>query len=185
MKNYILILLLLITQNCFSQDGLLPLDAKKQVIYTDSGQPEKSKSEIFKQAQEWISKTFGNYENAVTFEDPQVGKLVLTSYAPVSSTNYQYVRFDLTIECKDKQYQVLITQLDGISTIHSPERLGAKDNAEIMEKELAVKTEQNRKKRTEAETALKNAKADLDAINNAMFGLMSGLKVALTAPAGQ
>jgi NACalpha-BTF3-like transcription factor len=184
LKNIILIVLLLIGHNSFSQDGLLPLDANKQVVYTDSGKPELSKNEIFKKAQEWVGKTFGNYENAVTFEDPQVGKLVLTSYAPVPSLTYEYVRFDLTIECTDKQYTVRIDQLDGVSAVHSPQRLGAKDNAAIMEKEVAVKTEQNRKKRTEAEEALKNAKSDLEGINNAMYRLLSGLKVSLTSNGG-
>ena len=183
MKKLLLILLLFIGQKGFSQSGLLPLDAQKNVFYSDSGQPKKSKSEIFKEAQNWISKTFGNYENAVTFEDPQLGKLILTSYAPVSSITYEYVRFDLTIECKDQQYNVRIDKLDGISTTHSPVRLGVKDNDAVMEREVAVKTEQSKKKRTEAENNLKNAKADLDGINNAMFKLMSDLKLSLTASA--
>ncbi|MCF0048617.1 DUF4468 domain-containing protein [Dyadobacter sp. LJ53] len=183
MKHLILILFLFVCQKGYSQTGLLPLDAEKNVFYSDSGKPNKSKSEIFKQAQNWISKTFGNYENAVTFEDPQLGKLILTSYAPVSGIAYEYVRFDLTIECKEEQYNVRIDKLDGISTTHSPSRLGAKDNNAIMEKEVAVKTEQSKKKRAEAEAALRNAKADMESINNAMYKLMSDLKLSLTQPA--
>ena len=183
LKHLILILFLFVCQKGFSQTGLLPLDAEKNVFYSDSGKPKKSKSEIFKEAQNWISKTFGNYENAVTFEDPQLGKLILTSYAPVSGIAYEYVRFDLTIECKDEQYNVRIDKLDGISTTHSPKRLGTKDNDAVMEKEVSVKTEQTKKKRTEAETALNNAKADIESINNAMYKLMSDLKLSLTQSA--
>ena len=183
LKHLILILFLFIGQKGFSQTGLLPLDAEKNVFYSDSGNPKKSKSEIFKEAQNWVGKTFGNYENAVTFEDPQLGRLILTSYAPVSGTSYEYVRFDLTIECKEEHYNVRIDKLDGISTTHSPTRLGKKDNDAVMEKEVAVKTEQGKKKRTEAGAALNNAKADIENINNAMYKLMSDLKLSLTQPA--
>ncbi|MCE7066121.1 DUF4468 domain-containing protein [Dyadobacter sp. CY326] len=185
MKNIILILFLFLGQKCFSQQGLLPLDAKQQVLYSDSGKPNKTKDEIFKEAQNWISKTFGNYQNAVTFEDPALGKLILTSYARAASITYDYVRFDMTIECKDQQYNVQINQVDGISTLHSPVRLGAKDNDAILEKQVAVKTEQNKKKRADAENALKNAQADIEGINNAMYKLMSDLKVQLTSSGGQ
>ena len=185
LKNFILILLIFIGQKAFSQQGLLPLNDKKQVYYADSGTPKKTKSEIFQEAQNWISKTFGNYQNAVTFEDPALGKLILTSYAPVSSVTYEYVRFDLTIECQDERYNVHVDQVDGISTIHSPVRLGAKDNDAITEKRVAVKTEQNKKKRAEAEDALKNAESDLEGINNAIYKLMSDLKVQLTSPGKQ
>jgi hypothetical protein len=160
-----------------AQDGLLPLDAEKKVLYLDSGKPELSKDEIYKKVQEWVGSIFGNYENAVTADNAEIGKLLITSYVPVSNAMYEYIRFDLTIECQDKQYTARITQLDGISTVRSPARLDAKENDMIAAKEITVKTETNRKKKEAAEDALKVAKADNERINTAMFKVLASLKM--------
>ncbi|GGB87512.1 DUF4468 domain-containing protein [Dyadobacter sediminis] len=181
MKYIALLLLLLSFYNGFGQDGLLPLDKDKNVYYADLGKADKSRATIYKNAQNWISATFGNYENAVKQDDPQSGKLAIISYVPVSGSSYEYVRFQLAIDCEDNRYQARIDRLDGISRLHSPERLGIKNNDVVTAKEQAVKTENNRKNRTEAEEALKTAKADNDAVNTAMFKLLASLKQALTA----
>jgi hypothetical protein len=180
--KYIALLLLLFSfYNGFGQDGLLPLDKDKNVFYTDMGKVDKSRDAIYKSAQNWISTTFGNYENAIKQDDPQSGKLAISSYVPVSSSVYEFVRFNLAIECQDNQYQVRIDKLDGISRTHSPERIGVKNNDLVASREQAIKTENNRKNRTEAEEALKTAKTDNDAVNTAMFKLLASLKQAITS----
>ncbi|NIJ55010.1 DUF4468 domain-containing protein [Dyadobacter arcticus] len=177
MKHIIIsILFLFLTSYSFAQEGLLPLDQEKNIFYSDSGKPSLAKAELYKKVQDWVSKTFGNYENAVAFEDPNSGKLRITSYVPVIHALYGYVRFDLTIECQDNQYFAKITNLDGISTVHSPERLTAKENDDITAKEIIVNAETNKKKQTEMEDQLKILKADNNGINTAMYNLLASLK---------
>ena len=179
--KYIPLLLLFISYSGFCQDGYLPLNEQKQVYYSDVASPRKSKDEIYKSAQNWVTHTFGNYGNAVTSEDISSGKLMINSYIPVVTSLYDYIRFDLVIECKDNQYQVRIDKLDGISPIRTPVRISAKDNDVIVATELNIKTEINKKKRTEAEQLLKTEKADNENINNAIYKLMAGLKEFMAA----
>ncbi|WP_229208664.1 DUF4468 domain-containing protein [Dyadobacter luticola] len=180
MKHFIFIALLLFSAaQTFAQDGLLPLDQEKNIYYSDSGKPELSKNELYKKVQEWVSKTFGNYENAVSFEDSVKGVLRVTSYVPLIHSQYGYVRFDLTVESADNQYFAKITNLDGISTLHSPERLTSKENDNITAKEVIVKAENNKKKRAELEQELKVMKAENEGINTALYNLLGSLKRSL------
>jgi hypothetical protein len=181
LKYLILFLFTVISHQTFSQDSSLPLDSAKNILYSDSGKPELSKTEIYKKAQDWVSKTFGNYENAVTGDNQESGKLLITSYLPIPHSLYEYVRFDLAIECQDHQYVARISKLDGVSTMRSPARLGARANEIITAKEIAVKAETNRKKKSMAEEALQLARADNEGINNAMYNLLGSLKVSITS----
>ena len=166
----------------FAQDGRLPLDSKNSISYTDSGKPQFSKTELRQKIREWVERKFGNAENAITSDDTQAGIILITSYIPVIHSNYQYIRFDLGVQYKDSQYDARITTLDGVSAEHSPVRLNAKENDEITAKEHAVKTESNRKKRKDAETALQLAKADNDGINTSLYNLLADLKNFVTKP---
>ncbi|MCE6991363.1 DUF4468 domain-containing protein [Dyadobacter sp. CY323] len=180
MKNTVISLLLLfVSSYSFAQEGLLPLDQEKNIYYADSGKPNLAKAEVYKKVQEWVIKTFGNYENAVAFEDSASGKLRVTSYVPLIHAKYGYVRFDLTIECQDNQYYAKITNLDGISAVHSPERLTYKENDQIKSKEVILKAETAKKRRSELEADLKLSKADNEGINTALYNLLAGLKQAL------
>lgn len=176
LKYLLFLSLFFVCNSGFCQDGYLPLDEHKQVFYSDVATVQKTKDEIFKSAQNWVTQTFGNYENAVTQQDLQLGKLVITSYVPATTSLYDYVRFELTIDCSDKQYRVMIDKLDGISQIRTPARLGVKENDAVLAKEVIMKSETNRKKRAEAEEGLQHIKADNDAVNNAMYKLLAGLK---------
>lgn len=170
------ILLCWICQSAFCQDGLLPVNEQKNIYYSDLGNPKKNKAEIYKAAQDWVSQTFGNYQNAVKQQDPAAGKLLISSYLRVASSVYDYVGFDLTIECEDNHYRAYIEKLDGVSAQHSPVRLSNKDNEAISAKEVAIKKETSRKAKAEAEDALKTARADNEGINKAMYTLLAGLK---------
>ncbi len=170
------ILLCWICQTAFCQDGFLPVNEQKNIYYSDFGTPDKNKAEIYKAVQDWVSHTFGNYQNAVKQQDPAEGKLMISSYLRVASSVYDYIGFDLIIECKDNQYRAYIEKLDGVSTQHSPVRLSNKENEAITTKEVAIKKETGRKARAEAEEAFKTAKADNESINKAMYGLLAGLK---------
>jgi hypothetical protein len=175
--NYLrLTILLLVSNLAYCQPGTLPLDALKQATYSDKAAPQKTQAELYKAAQNWVTTTFGNFENAVTKQDPQNGLLVINTYAPVSTSLYDYIRFDMTIVCKDNHYEARINKLDGTAQHRTPTRLGSRENDLVAEKEMAVKTETNRKKRAEAERILEQAKTDNDNINNSMYKVLASLK---------
>ena len=176
LKHLISLLLVFVSYRGFSQDGNLPLDSHKQVYYSDRGKLEKSQEEIYKKAQKWVIKTFANYDQTAPGQGPETGKLVINSYVPVSHSIYDYIRFDLTIDCKDQAYESAIDKLDGTSAIRTPIRLSSKDNDAVLEKAVTLKTETNKKKKAEAEQILEAAKADNEAVNSAMYNLLASLK---------
>ncbi|TDE17392.1 DUF4468 domain-containing protein [Dyadobacter psychrotolerans] len=171
-----LFLLFFVSFNCLGQDGLLPIDTRKQVYYSDLVNTDKTKDELYKIAQNWVTRKFGNYDIAVTFQDAAAGKLVINSYVPVKHSLYDHIRFDLTIICKDNNYQASIEKLDGIAQTRSPKRLGPSENDAIAEKSMAVKTETNRKKKQGSELLLQKQQADNDQVNAAMYKLLASLK---------
>lgn len=175
-------MLLSAATHTFAQDCRLPLDSKNNISYTDSGQPKFTSAELHQKLTAWVDKKFGNAQNAITSDDKQAGIILITSYIPVIHSDYQYIRFDLGVQYKDNQYEARITTLDGVSAEHSPVRLSAKENDNIIAKEQIIKTESNRKKRKEAELSLQMAKADNDGINTSLYNLLADLKTYITAP---
>jgi hypothetical protein len=179
--HFTFLLLVLIPFCSFGQDGFLPLDSNKKIIYSDVAAVEKSREALFQNAQKWVVKTFGNYENAVIQEDKQSGKLVLKSYSPVSTASFEYLRFTMTIDCQDNKYQVVINDVEGISKSQTVTALGTKQNDEVVEKSILLKTESNRKKKSATEELLNHTKTDNDQINNAMYSLLASLKLSMSA----
>jgi hypothetical protein len=59
--------------------------------------------------------------------------------------------------------------------------LGQRQNDEVLEKSILLKTEGNRKKKAVAEELLKQGKTDNDQINQAMYNLLASLKVSMSA----
>jgi hypothetical protein len=177
--------LLFTSLNVFSQHGRLPLDERNEVYYSDTGTFMKSKGTLYKITQNWITKTFGNYENAVTHQDSTSGKLVVSSYLPLNHHSlYEYVRFNLAINFQENKYTARIDQLDGITPLHTAARISHKENDAITVNELAFKTEKNTKKRLDAARDLELVKAGNDRINTAMYELLASLKVYLTENGG-
>lgn len=168
--------LLSVTNFSFGQEGVLPLDSKNNAVYSDVGSVQLTKDVLFQNAQKWVVKTFGNYENAVASEDRASGKLVLNTYAPISSAAYEYLRLTMTIVCQDNKYQVSVTDLEGIAKSQSITRLGKRQNDAIQEKSVLVKTESNRKKKAVEENELEEMKSDNNRVNDTVYGLLASLK---------
>ncbi|HEV7379233.1 MAG TPA: hypothetical protein VGN64_05525 [Dyadobacter sp.] len=176
MKYFILSALLFISASAFAQDGKLPLDDRKNATYTDQSTNQKGKEQNFELATKWISGTVGNLENAVVKQDKQAGVLLINTYVPVQTSLYDYIRFDLNFTFTDQGYQVKITNLDGTSQLRTPARLGINENNLVIENEMLFKKETNKKKRSEIQEQLDQAKADNDRINSAMFKVLANLK---------
>lgn len=179
--HFLLLILSFVSFCCFGQDGYLPLDNQKKIVYTDVATLEKPKDVLFQNAQKWIVKTFGNYQNAVVSENKQAGKLVLNTYTPVSTPSFEYLRYTMTVDCEDNKYRVIINDLEGISKSQTVTSLGKKQNEEILEKEILLKTESGRKRKSIAEESLKQAKIDNDQINQAMYSLLASLKLTMSS----
>lgn len=180
---FFVVKLILVSFCSFGQDGYLPLDNQKKIVYSDVATLEKSKNLLFQNAQKWVVKTFGNYENAVASENKQSGKLILKSYTPISSPSFEYLRYTMTVDCEDNKYHVTINELEGISKSQSVTALGKRQNDEILEKEILLKTESSRKKKSIAEETLNQAKTDNDQINQAMYSLLASLKLGMSVDA--
>ena len=176
LKTLKIVILFLLCQPAFCQDGLLPVDEQKNVVYSDVATLQKTRAEIYQKALKWAEKTLGNFENSATQGQAQNGTMLINSYVPVTHSLYDYVRLDFTLHCTDNQYQVKIDKLDGTSPIRTPVRLSYKDNDAVTEKAMTLKTETNRKKREEAEKIWKQSKADNDGINDAVYKLLANLK---------
>jgi hypothetical protein len=181
LRYLLLPLFILICHSSFSQNGYLPLDKDKNVVYSDLGKPQKSRDEVYSDVQKWIVKTFGNYENAVKNEEPSTGRLFITSYRPVNHSTFEHIRFDLIVECTDSLYKARIEKLDGIASLLPPVHLSFRDNDLINAQEVIAKAEINRKKRALEETRLQLAKENLEGINSAMYGLLANLKVFMSS----
>ena len=160
----------------FGQEGTLPLDSKNNASFSDLGSVKKPKDVLFQDAQKWVVKTFGNYENAVASANKEDGKLVLSTYAPVSSAAYEYLRMTMIIDCRDENYKVSVTDLEGIAKSQTITRLGKRQNDAIHEKAVLVKTESNRKKKTIAENELEEMKSDNDRVSETVYSLLASLK---------
>jgi len=169
----------------FGQDGNLPLDEQKNAVYSDVASLEQTKNVLFENAQKWVVKSFGNYENAVDSQDKASGKLVIKTYAPITSAAYEYLRFTMTIRCEENKYQVVVNDLEGIAKSQRITRLGKRQNDAILEKAVLVKTESSRRKKAVVENELEEMKADNERVSQTIYSLMASLKQIMIEKAGE
>lgn len=172
--------LLLVSFTGFGQNGFLPVDAAKKVVYADRASVPIGKDKIYQLAQQWVAKSFGNYANAVESENKETGRLTLRTYAPVNSARFEYVRFVMTITCEEQQYRAVIDQVEGVSKSQSVMALGPRENDLVKEKEVLLNAEGNRKKKAQLENALNEARSDNEAVNQSIYGMLSSLKLLIT-----
>lgn len=180
LKYVICISISLLSYSSWAQHQLLPLNQNNEAFYSDHSRAPYPKSELFKKAQSWISKTFGNYQNAVMKEDSVSGILIVNSYLQSSTSTFDHIRFTLILQIKDNYYEAKLEGLEGISKARTPARLGKKENDLVAEKEILFKTETNKKKRAEAKSDLQIAQSDNENVNNIMFQLLGSLKESLS-----
>ena len=183
MKKFLVAFLFLSLLNHFSfgQEGNLPLDSNNDAAYSDVGSLKQTKDLLFQNAQKWVVKSFGNYENAVASEDRSGGKLILKTYAPINSAAYEYLRFTMTITCQDDKYQVIVNELEGIAKSKTITRLGKKQNDAITQKAVLIKTESNRKKRSQSENELAEMSSDNERVSDTVYSLLASLKQSMLA----
>lgn len=121
MKKIILpIIFTIVTQAAFCQKYILPLDESgRYAEYTSTVEVNNSKDDLFKNAQSWIAKSFGDYKAVVNLEDKGAGRLIVKGTSSVSMLLYSTIKYTLTIDCRDNKYRVLIDNIlgDGVSRI--------------------------------------------------------------------
>lgn len=129
MKNKLLVAALILltfsTNNTYSQDKLFPLNKDGKIEISEVVETNNlNKNQMFSNAKQWVTKTFGDYKKAVQVEDDENFKLIVKG-----STNLDIkitegngiLRYLLTIECKDGKYRYII---EDVSTSGSTEFLG-------------------------------------------------------------
>lgn len=81
--------------------------------YTQVVEVKNSKDALFKNAQSWIAKTFGDYKSVIQFEDKEAGRLILKGVTDgVNNIMTKSFRYVITIDTKDNRYRCQIGEVE-------------------------------------------------------------------------
>lgn len=112
MRRIILILITLAPVSLAAQDLYFPIDkSTDKVTYSTIEEVNKSKEILFKNAQTWVAKSFGDYKSVLQFEDKEAGKLIVKGIADVTSDKNPKIKFTVEIDVKDSKYRAIITDI--------------------------------------------------------------------------
>lgn len=110
---------------------LFPLDKEGNIVFSEVVNINLQKENLYKNAQDWIAKTFGDYKSVIQFEDKENGKLILKGksdmkyIARYSISEYkEQLNYTITIECKDNKYRYKIQDLIIDETYKIGNRIG-------------------------------------------------------------
>lgn len=78
-----------------------------------------NKNKLYSNAQEWITRTFGDYKSVIQFEDPQKGRLIIKGLSRINYVEQnqlgiikEKMNYTITIDCKDNKYRYIISDID-------------------------------------------------------------------------
>ncbi len=120
MKSYILILILISTITVNSQElEKFPKDDNGNTVFKEIVESKLKQKILFSNAKIWISKTFGNYNDVVQFEDDKDYKIILKGRSDIPISNIinfaliekDYLTYTITIECKENKYRYIIDDI--------------------------------------------------------------------------
>lgn len=185
--KYVLLLLITLPVLSFAQTGyLLPIDQESgKVIYRDTRDVSNKKEMLFKNAQSWITKSFGDYKSVIQFEDKDAGKLVIKGWAGVEHVLYSRIQFRVTIDVKDNKYRCVIEDIKQADKMSDDITM---DVSNVMAQAMArkrdsliteIKTVEKEKAKRDLEIQLKRANAWVSLntqINDIMAGLLASLE---------
>ncbi len=82
-----------------------------------------TKNKLYSNAQEWITRTFGDYKSVIQFEDPQNGRLIIKGLSRINYVEQnqlgiikEKMNYTITIDCKDHKYRYIISDINIISS---------------------------------------------------------------------
>nr|WP_298935670.1 DUF4468 domain-containing protein [uncultured Dyadobacter sp.] len=104
-----------------AQSVELPKSADGKVTFEQIAESELSKDALYKNAQTWITRTFGDYKTVVQFEDKEAGRVILKGISKLEQLLYTDFRFAITIDTKAKKYRAVLTDLEiGVDHLDAP-----------------------------------------------------------------
>ncbi|WP_247235404.1 DUF4468 domain-containing protein [Telluribacter sp. SYSU D00476] len=97
----------------YAQDAVLPTDSSTgEVIYTEVVEVENSKETLFKNAQKWIAKSYGDYKSVIQLEDKDRGRLIFKGISDIDRGLFKHIRYVVTIDVKDNAYRCKIANIE-------------------------------------------------------------------------
>ncbi|NID09385.1 DUF4468 domain-containing protein [Fibrivirga algicola] len=191
---------LLLTGACaLGQSVGLPIDSTTgRVSYQQVIQVKNNKASLFKNAQTWVTKSFGDYKSVIQFEDKEAGRLVIKGFSDINdaASIFSKLKYVITIDCKDDRYRVIMTDIEqGMKgavetyyimvddkTLSAENRIMA--NIKNQEEKLEQTTKKSEKKELEQGIAtnkriLESSRSVVVAINSTAQSLFNSLKSAM------
>jgi hypothetical protein len=160
MKTLLTILLICyVSIEASAQSPDLPKSAEGKVAFETVIDSPLKKEALYKNAQTWIAKTFGDYKSVIQFEDKEAGRLILKGNSDLITLYHPKFRYVITIDVKDAKYRSVLTDLElgfgfrGESISYHPYDQMKSDNqvmADYDGKISALKTEQAASKKGQA-----------------------------------
>ncbi|MDR1091171.1 MAG: DUF4468 domain-containing protein [Prevotella sp.] len=125
MKTKLTIWLCLIAQvagvNAFAQENRLsfPINEDKKEEISEIVEINLAKDKLYSNAQEWITKTFGDYKSVIQLEDPSNGKLIIKGNSKIKyvaqgslGATKEKMNYAITIDCRDNKYRYAISDIE-------------------------------------------------------------------------
>jgi hypothetical protein len=115
-KTFISILFIASTITGYGQTSLHSFaDNSSPVVNVDIVETTNKKDDMFKNAQTWIAKSYGDYKSVIQFEDKEAGKLILKGISRVGGPHETKLRYVLEIDIKDNKYRAKISDYEASS----------------------------------------------------------------------
>jgi hypothetical protein len=118
MRRFFLSLLVALSSIPLISQKVFPVNETGTIEITEVFQTELTKDVLYANAQEWITKSFGDYKKVIQFEDELNGKLILKGYSVVQITipgtknlKAENILYTITIECRDNKYRFTLDNI--------------------------------------------------------------------------
>jgi hypothetical protein len=155
-----------------------------------------TKEILFKNAQTWVAKSYGDYKSVLQFEEKDAGKLIIKGTSSIKSKYSSRIKYTLELDIKDKKYRVNLSDMqisfdsmDPLASFHSydshklSETIISEYDARILLLEKSTAEKQSRKLTKELEKEkldrteyVKNAEIEIKSIRDAVTKTFASLK---------
>ncbi|MBD2753829.1 DUF4468 domain-containing protein [Spirosoma validum] len=196
MKQLILIIFWLGPYCLYGQNYMMPVDPQtNKITYSDVVDIKNKKDILFKNAQTWITKSFGDYKAVIQFEDKEAGRLIIKGVSSLDVYLFDRIRYVITIDCKDNKYRCVLTDLERGASVLPPisylpvSQLDAtikslQDELKLIDLKIQNETKKSVRKqwvdvKSKTETSLSMDINFVEQTNNKAKELLSSLKKAM------
>lgn len=99
------------------QDSLsvkLPFDDSGNIVYTEVGTSKLPKEQLFKNAQTWIAKNYGDYKSVIQLDDLTTGNIIFKGLTVTSNIGGDLVMktsYTVQLDIKPSKYRIKVTDI--------------------------------------------------------------------------